>query len=105
MLLRFVTRVGQSLQPDGCSEVICAIITRTFGFTIRSLFRIAVYAERIVAGAMLFQTSLVPKCMSTMSAGRLSNQVARSRESDTYGSVESAPPGRTPLPAALRMSV
>ena len=56
-------------------------------------------------GVKLFQTSLVPKCISTMSAGRPSNQVARSRASDTNGSLESAPPGRTPVPAALRMSV
>src|SRR3954447_4020422 len=105
MLLRVVTRVGQSVQPDGCSEVILATITRTFGLTARSFIRIAVYALRMFAGAMLFQTSLVPKCISTMSAGRPSSQVARSRESATNGSFGSAPPGRTPLPAALRMSV
>src|SRR3954471_6424023 len=97
---RFCARVGQSLQPDGCSGMICATITRTFGFTVRTLFRIAVYAFRMFAGVKLFQTSFVPKCISTMSAGRPSNQVARSRASETYGSLPSAPPGRVPVPAA-----
>src|SRR3982750_4630042 len=105
MLLRVVTRVGQSLHPDGCSEVILATITRTFRLTARSFITIAVYALRMLAGAMLFQTSLVPKCISTMSAGRPSSQVARSRESETNGSFGSPPLGFTPVPAAFRMSV
>src|SRR5262245_64892173 len=105
MAFSVVTRVGQSVQPDGISEVICATMMRTFGLTMRSLFTIVRYAFRMLAGAMLFQTSLVPKCISTMSAGRPSSQVARSRESDTKGSLGSAPAGRMPEPAVLRMSV
>src|SRR6185436_2229189 len=102
---RFCARVVQSLQPDGVSGMTCATITRTFGLAPRSRPRIVVYALRISAGALLLQRSLVAKCSRTMSAGLPSNQVARSRASDRYGSFVSAPLGRTPVPAALSTSV
>src|SRR4026207_635983 len=86
---RFCARVVRSLQADGCSGMICATITRTFGLAPRRRPRIVVYALRISDGDLLFQTSLVAKCSSTMSAGLPSNEVARSRASDTNGSLAS----------------
>src|SRR5262245_45993590 len=98
---RFCARVVQSLQPDGVSGLTWAPSTRTFGLARRGRPRIVVYAFKISAGVLLLHRSLVAKCNSTMSAGLPSNQVARSRASDTYGSFASAPLGRTPVPAAL----
>ena len=98
------TPARQPEQPDGLSGVICATRTTTFGLLARSRVRIAVYASRMFCGDLLFQTSFVPMCMSTTSAGCPSNQVARSFAEASNGSVGSAPPGR-PVLVALRMSV
>ena len=76
--------------PEGMLSTLPAIATCLLG---------------IMAGVLLFQTSLVAKCSSTRSAGLSSNQVARSRASETNGSLASPPLGRVPVPAALSTSV
>ncbi len=66
-LLKVTVRWAQSAQLEGFMGMILATRILMFGLLARIWFTIVVNALRIVAGAMLLHTSLVPKCMSTTS--------------------------------------
>src|SRR5215471_8444159 len=105
-LLSAWTRGSHTSNVQYCQAMggICATIIWTLGLLARSRVRIAVNASKIMVAGLLFETSLVPKFISTRSVGWPSNQVARSCADDMNGSLESAPPGR-PVLVAFSTSV
>ena len=66
-LLSAATPGGHHVQPPGVIGMIWATRIFMLGLLARIWSTSVPYAARIVAAGMLFQTSLVPRCMSTMS--------------------------------------